>query len=428
MRLSGPWADVTLDSLAETTARARPDRVLFTDASDAAAWGDRPATALTGAALQQGAARLARMLLTLGLRRGDAVIVMMPNHTDTIVTLIGALAAGLRPVPIPVVSTEDEARRAVDAVGARAIMTVTRYGDLAPALVARDVAAACFTIRFVCAFGTRPPEGVVTLHGWRDDELRAEVSRASAAGDPAITTLDWAGGGPVPFQRSHAQWIADGLALAALAGLSVRPQLIATTGPVTAASIVATLIAPLVSGVATQLVGPYDSDLLSSLLAGAPDAIVTVPGSLEAAIAAELDGLLGDRIALVRQPRTAETCAPHRAVDLLSLGEAALWPRLRSAGDGGEIPISYRHPVGTAMPRSEPYLQAAISARGRLLLSGFGVARPLSTAKAAGPLAALDTGLVVHAAGADHLALADTQTPLDEDADLFTAGGRSRAA
>lgn len=56
--------------------------------------------ALTFAALDTAANRLANGLIGLGLGRGDRVAVMLPNHSDHIVTILALLKAGITWVPL----------------------------------------------------------------------------------------------------------------------------------------------------------------------------------------------------------------------------------------------------------------------------------------------------------------------------------------
>jgi non-ribosomal peptide synthetase component F len=377
-RLSGTFGHLTVDGLMETMARARPSRLLHVDAPDTGRWTDRPARSLAAGELPAASHRLSRQLLTLGLRPQDRVILMLPNHTDAVIALLGIMAAGLVACPVSPVAEADEIRRAAECVGARAIVTTSRYGGFRPAERAREAAASYLGLRFLCSVDSEAPDGVASLEGWADVEVSSATLQPPQPVDAALITFERAeDGATVARVRSHAQVIADGLAVSAVASLTSRSRLLATFAPVSAAGVAGTLVAPLLSGASALLHGPFDGEVLRRQLVDAPDAILMLPAEVERQVRAFARPWQGDVIAVVRNGRTLDL--PHDAVgrtlNLVAAGEAALWmlPR-RPDTTTVRAPRRYTHPVSTAMPRAEPCIEAGVSARGGLALSGFCVA------------------------------------------------------
>jgi mycobactin salicyl-AMP ligase len=387
-RLCGAWAHLTLDMLTETAARARPDRRSFTDASDLRGWSDLPALELTASALCEKAQNLARKVLTLGLKKGDPVLVAMPNQVAGVVTVLGLIMAGMVPCPVSVVSSAPEMQEAAEAVGAKAVFTVNRYAEFTPAETARQAASRYYGIRFVCAFGHGLGDGVVSLEDWPSHELWADVLPVNAPTDIALMTLDKDDGKVSPYIRTHAQLISDALALSAISGLTGRGSIVATFAPVSAAGFVSTIVAPLISGAKVTLHGPFDIDVLRRQILASPESLVVLPDSVESPLRKALGDTLGDTVVVTRDlaaPRPALS-GNGRVTELISLGETALWSVMRDPlRNRRKLPKLYSHPVSTALPRTSPVIESAVSARGQLTLTGFGVATPLRSEAPARP-------------------------------------------
>jgi mycobactin salicyl-AMP ligase len=376
-RLHGAWAHLTLDALVETAGRARPGRKCFVDAPDIARWSDLAPKAMTAGEFGALVQHFARQMMSLGLRHGDAVAVAMPNTVVGIVALLGLNAAGLVPCPVSVVADADEMRVAAETVGAKAIITVNRYADFRPSEAARLAASRYYGLRFVCAFGPNAPDGVVSLDDWKEAELSRDPLPVIVSTAPALITLDRAGGDVTAHMRTHAQVISDALALSATSGLTGRGAIIGTFAPVSAAGFVSTIAAPLISGTLVMLHGPFDPDVLRQQSADVPEAIVVLPAAAEADIRSVLGDALKDTIVVTRDLESGRPVpASGRVTELLSLGETALWSLLREGNRSRlRIPRFFSHPVGTALPRTVAQIEATLSPRGMLALSGFGVAQ-----------------------------------------------------
>jgi mycobactin salicyl-AMP ligase len=383
-RLHGSWAHLTLDALVDTAVRARPGRRCFVDAPDIANWSDLPRKETNVGEFGALISQFARQMLSLGLNRGDPVLVAMPNAVDGAVALLGLITAGFVPCPVSVVADAEEMRIAAETVGAKAVVTVNRYADFRPSEAAREAASRYYGLRFICAFGPNCPGGVVSLADWSEQELSQAPLPINLPTAPALITLDRSGGDITAHVRSHAQVISDALGLSAISGLTGRGAIIATFAPVSAAGFISTIAAPLISGTYVMLHGPFDPDVLRQQIADTPEALVVLPAPAEADIRKVLGNALKDTIVVTRDLEPGKpVSSPGRVTELLSLGETALWSLLREGNRSRlRIPRFFRHPVGTALPRTAAQIEAMLSPRGMLALSGFGVAQAWPMASA----------------------------------------------
>jgi acyl-CoA synthetase (AMP-forming)/AMP-acid ligase II len=423
-RLHGAWAHLTLDALLDTAVRARPQRRSFADAPDIANWSDLKGKSTTIGELGDSVNRFARQIRTLGLKERDPVIVAMPNCVDGVVTLLGLITAGFVPCPVSVVANAAEMQEAAEAVGAKAIITVNRYASFQPSDAARQAASRFYGVRFVCAFGPNAPEGVVSLDDWSEAELSAEPLPVGSATAPALITLERSDDMITAHVRSHAQLISDALALSAISGLTGRGSIIATFAPVSAAGFISTVASPLISGTMVGLHGPFDAGVLKLQVNTLPEAIVVLPAAVEDTVTKALGIHLRDTIVVTRdlsQPRHIRSTG--RVTELVSLGEAALWSLLRDNNRSKtRLPRFYAHPVGTALPRTAPQIEITLSPRGRLSLSGFGVARIRTAGNADGlETAHVETRWLGHGDGPEHYVMVPGDADLDGEAAAFAA-------
>ncbi|MGL5137909.1 MAG: AMP-binding protein, partial [Beijerinckiaceae bacterium] len=377
-RLNGAWAHLTLDHLVETASRARAHRRAYVDAPDRESWDGSPARTLTSEALAREVRLRARQLLALGLSPGDVVLTALPNSTDAIAALLGMQLAGLCPCPLPVVSKADEMRDAAELLGARAIVTVGRYADLRPSDVAAAAAASVFGVRFVCALGDTATSGVVSLSGWEDAVNDLNDLPAIEPDWAALVSIDRSEGATRLFVRNHAQLIADALALSAVAGLSGRNALLATLAPVSAAGVVATLVAPLISSCMALLHGPFNVAVFQDQLKQQTDIVALLPARAEAAIRQLAADQMAGIISVVRDPAftPGSDAEPRpRVTELISFDEAALLCLPREFSGKRRLPRFTAHPVSSALPRTEAQLALSTGSLGQLRLEGFSLAR-----------------------------------------------------
>jgi hypothetical protein len=263
---------------------------------------------------------------------------------------------------------------------------------------------------------------VVSLDNWKDSELCQDEPPICSATGPALITIDRSGGSPKAHVRTHAQIISDGLALSAISGLTSRGSIIATFAPVSAAGFVSTVASPLISGTMVALHGPFDAKVLRLQLTAVPDAVLVLPANVEDALRMAAAPHVRDTIVVTRDPGAPRAASSlGRVTELVSLGEAALWSLLRdSTRSRMRLPRYYAHPVGTALPRSVPQLEIGLSPRGRLAISGFGVARIFGEdANAGGDNMALETDWLAHGDGPEHFLALPEQKGTGEAAEML---------
>jgi mycobactin salicyl-AMP ligase len=376
LRLQGAWAHLTLDAIAETASRARPSRRAFTDAPDRQGWTDGTARELNSGQLGREMQIFARKLLTLGVKGGDRVIVMMPNIAEGASALLGIMLAGLAPCALNVVSSADEIQRAAERVRAVGVVTVSRYAHLKPASAACEAASRYYGIRFVGAFGNALPPGVIPLSDWPDDDVSSDTLAAPQPHHAALISFDAQTG--EAHMRSHAQLISEALALSAISGLTSRGNLLGTFTPVTAAGVIASLAAPLISGAHVHLHGPFSPETLAGQLAASPDAILILPSAAEQAVRSMAGAQIRDTIVINREPGALRPAVSGgRVTELVSLGEWATWSLFRDPERRRlRLPRAYAHPVATAFPRGQALIQSEVTPRGRLSVSGPALALP----------------------------------------------------
>jgi len=150
---------LTIDAAFRQLAARQPDALALADPPNRAAFTDGVARRLTYAEAERMVAALAARLLRMGLPPDGIVGVQLPNIVESILTILGVLRAGMIVAPLPLLWRRVDAAAALARVGAKALITCTHVGDFDHCRLAREIAAEVFSIRYVCGFGTSPPDG-----------------------------------------------------------------------------------------------------------------------------------------------------------------------------------------------------------------------------------------------------------------------------
>ena len=152
----------------------------------------------------------------------DAVVgIQLPSIVENFLVTLGVLRAEMIAAPLPLLWRRAEAVEALERIGAKALFTCGHVGAFNHADFALHLAAEVFSIRYVCAFGSNLPDGVVSF----DDLMSADTSdsvspieterKSNASSHLAAVTFDTGEGGIVPVARNHAELLAGGLAVTA---------------------------------------------------------------------------------------------------------------------------------------------------------------------------------------------------------------------
>src|SRR6202008_2551163 len=97
----------------------------------------------------------------------------------------GVIRAGMIAAPMPLLWRRTDASRALSQLGAKAIITSPRIGDVDHCELAMRVAADVFPIRYVCGFGERFADGVVPFNDLLAPAAKEIPPEVTRAGNPA---------------------------------------------------------------------------------------------------------------------------------------------------------------------------------------------------------------------------------------------------
>jgi AMP-binding enzyme len=282
---------------------------------------------------------LAARLLQLDLPADTVVAMQLPNTVESVITLLGVLRAGMIVAPLPLLWRKLDMVSALSSVGAKAIITSTRIGHVDHGDIAMQVAAELFPIRYVCAFGDDPPDGVVPLEGVfapQPVEFAHPLTRAGNAADHvAAVTFDIAGNGPVAIARSHSEVIAGGMAALLEGGIAEDTTILSAIPLGSFAGLALTLVPWLIAGGALTLHHGFDAIAFGEQCRTFDVSTAVLPAAALVPLlqAGLLDGQIRNVIALWRAPERLATsdrwsgaCA---LTDVASFGEAALLPARR---------------------------------------------------------------------------------------------------
>ena len=121
-RATGLWTDDVLGGVLERRAREHPDRELFR-------FEDRR---LTYGEVEAWTATVAADLVARGVRRGDRVLVQLPNCLEALVLQVAAFRAGAVDVPVVPIYREHEVRQILADCTPAAVCTAAELGSRRP--------------------------------------------------------------------------------------------------------------------------------------------------------------------------------------------------------------------------------------------------------------------------------------------------------
>lgn len=375
----------TLDTLFRRAAKRRPDAIALADPPNRERFSHGRPRRLTYAEADRAVTAIAARLRRLGLPADAIIGIQLPNTVECALTLLGVLRAGLIAVPLPLLWGRAEMAATLGRLGAKAIVTADSAGGGDLCANAMQVAANIFAIRFVCSFGPRLPDGVISFDSLLDAEAGEcpVIERERPAAHQAVVTVEITPDGPVMVGRNHAQLIAGGLATLLEGRLQQDARLLGCCAMSSFAGLALTLIPWLLSGGTLSLHHGFDPQAFTQQCRDDRCDTVVVPGPLVQRL--DEAGLLADAhlkrvLAFWRAPEALAQSRPWRnaqvtLTDMLAFGEIALLGSQRSAS-GETVPLP--HGVITAPRGSTGGLSIAEMARteaGTVALRGSTVPR-----------------------------------------------------
>jgi hypothetical protein len=340
----------TLDELFRRAGVQSSDTAALIDPPNREHFTSHAPRRLTYAQADRAISALAAKLCRLGLQTDTVVAIHLPNTVESVITLLAVLRAGMIAVPMPLLWRSHDLKAGLSKVGARAIITTSRAGEVAHAELAMKVAADLFPIRFICAFGDDLPDGVVPLDDIFSAEQASIVPRSIRAGQAAdhvaVVTFDVTPDGLVAVPRSHAQLMAGGSAVFLEAGATRNANILSAIPPSSFAGLAASMLPWLLEGGTLSLHHGFDPATLFAQCQDHIGGMIVLPGPALAAIgsACSLAGANTTLAALWRSPEQLAAAPSWRGecalIDIASFGEVGLIATHRGAdGLPGEIPL-----------------------------------------------------------------------------------------
>lgn len=342
-------AALTLDDLFRRTVSRQPDAVALIDPPNKRRVTGEAPIRLTFAEADQAVSAIAARLIEAGLPQGSIIGIQMPNTVEFVVTVLGALRAGLVVALLPQLWRQSELTTALNRIGARAIAATSRIEIVDHADLALNAAAEAFSIRNVFGFGHDLPEGMAPLaitttgmNGWLPPA-------PPDARRPAVITFDITPDGFRAIPRNHPQLIAGGLAIFLESGLPQGARLLSAMAPASFAGFAASAVTWLLGGGSLALHHPADLQVLDSQIGDSPCDALIAPALLALRLAgsgalARPQASIKHVIGLWRTPDRVMASddwqdAGSTLTDVYLFGEIGLFAARRGA-DGAPAPIA----------------------------------------------------------------------------------------
>src|ERR1700761_767938 len=143
-RQQGPGR-LTVDEVFHRLATKHPDRLALRDAPNRKTFTDGAPRRLTYAEADRVVGAIAGRLREMGMTADSIVGIQLPNTVDNILTLLGALRAGLIAAPLPLLWRRAETVAALARLGAKALITAGRISSFNQSHFAMRVASEVFS-------------------------------------------------------------------------------------------------------------------------------------------------------------------------------------------------------------------------------------------------------------------------------------------
>ena len=340
----GLWGRVTLDGLLSRNAASRPLDLALDDVS-ARAQADSGQSGLTWGELDARVSRLAVFFVELGLRPDASIGIQLGNRAEAIIAHLAALRAGLIPLALPCLWQRAALTEAAQRLAPVALITSSTIGPARQADTMREVAADSVSVRFVLGFGEAVPDGVHSLDEVMAMPLTTEGAAVEREDNPAdhvaMVTFDTATRAPAPVARSHNQWLAAATACVGAARLGHHAALATTMMPTTLAGLATGLASWLLAGCRLVLVMPDHIDAIDSKEV----THLVLPGPAAMHLKSQGHAPPVKTLRVWRGGAALIATPDPEAIDILSLGELAIWSGKRGltiplAGEDVDEPLA----------------------------------------------------------------------------------------
>lgn len=329
----------TLDSLFRRAGVRHAHGVALVDPPDRYRITGGAPRSLTYADADRAITSLATHLRGLGLPTDAMVAIQLGNTVESVIALLGVLRAGMIAVPMPLLWRKQEIVATLGQIGAKAIITAAHVGNTRTAEIAVEAAVELFTIRHVCAFGRKLPDGVVPLDQRPpvSGEFNHAPARPGQAGaHVAVVTFDATPNGPLAVARSHTQLIAGGLTVSLEAGHPQDGAVLSAVPLTSFAGLALALVPWLLSGGALHLHHPFEPEAFAIQRKEIGGGLTVVPGATLPALGNPAQARGETIAALWRAPeRLASQPAWHgqaALIDVAAFGELGLIASRRRPG------------------------------------------------------------------------------------------------
>jgi hypothetical protein len=384
-----PWSGLSLAGLARSMGQFRGTDMFFRESGDTRATLGRAAETLNGAELDARVRLFSRQMVSLGLVPGERLGIMSLPSCDLVVAIIGAMAAGLTPVLMPLSSTIEQLVQISDDAGLCGIIAGPDMDDIYVATVARNIATRSFKIRTVAGFGATMPEGVVPLANWREGEL-GQAPVEDTGREPGLITVDMTSGKPVLYHRSQIQLFADSLAFSTAAHVKPRGTILQTMAVASSFFVVSGIVTPLLVRAETRMLPLFSGSGFTEMIRSAGhQPLVVLPAHLESYLvdAQRAFGEHAPTFAFVHTANSATRLASPvrfgnlKALDVTLMGEQGSYSLARTKdGQRAALPLEWQQPGPRLTEPTKPLLVARIDPTGFVDLTGYGCASRMGPA------------------------------------------------
>jgi len=281
----------SLDDLFHRNAERRPDALALVDPPNREAFTEGAPRRLTYAQADHAVSAIAGRLRRLRLHTDSLVAFQVANSVESVLTLLAILRAGLIALPLPLLWRRADLRQALSRVGARALIVSGRVGDQDHFDIALQAAADVFSIRYVCGFGHRPPDGAIGLDDLFEAEALDPLPSINEERDPppsahlAAVTWDVTAEGLVPVARSHAELVAGGLAVLLEGSIGQQATILSTVAMASFGGLAVSVVPWLLSGGTLVLHQPFDAGVFAEQCDASRSDTIIVPGPMIAPLA-----------------------------------------------------------------------------------------------------------------------------------------------